>query len=64
MRRELAEQTRSRSMAQVEDDIARCNWLRSHLPDLGDVLNQDRVLKRLTDERNRLSAGASEKRLP
>jgi len=45
----------ARTLEQVDADIDRCNWLRTHLHDLGDVLRQDRVLTRLTAERNALT---------
>lgn len=45
-----------RTLAEVQDDIARCNWLRTHLHDLSEVLEQDTVLARLTKERDSLTA--------
>jgi hypothetical protein len=39
-----------RTVAEIRDDIDRCNWLRTHLPNLGDVLLQDRALARLQAE--------------
>ena len=44
-----------RTLAEIDADIERCNWLRHHLRDLGDVANQDRALVRLTAERNALT---------
>ena len=40
-----------RTLADIDADIERCNWLRHHLRDLGDVANQDRALARLQTER-------------
>lgn len=39
-----------RPISEIRDDIDRCNWLREHLPNLGDVLLQDRALTRLKSE--------------
>lgn len=41
----------TRTLAEIDADIDRCNWLRTHMHDLGDVLKQDAVLKRLEHER-------------
>lgn len=40
-----------RTLAEIDADIDRCNWLRDHLHDLSAVLEQDRVLARLQAER-------------
>jgi hypothetical protein len=48
----------ARTLAEIDADIDRCNWLRHHLHDLGDAANQDRVLAQLTAERDALTAQA------
>lgn len=47
-----------RTFAEIDADIDHCNWLRHHLRDLSEVLNQDRTLARLTAERDALTAEA------
>ena len=47
-----------RTLAEINDDIYRCQWLRHHLHDLGDAAHQDSVLARLTAERDALTAEA------
>lgn len=46
-----------RTIADIQADIDRCQWLREHLHDLGDVLRQDRVLARLQQEQAAATAG-------
>jgi hypothetical protein len=41
-----------RTLAEINDDIDRCNWLRDHMHDLSEVFEQDRVLVRLRAERD------------
>ena len=48
----------ARTLAEVDADIARCNWLRKHMHDLSEVLLQDRTLKRLQAERAALTGEA------
>jgi hypothetical protein len=48
----------ARTLADIDDDISRCNWLRDHMHDLSEVLTQDRVLARLTAERDALTRQA------
>jgi hypothetical protein len=48
----------TRTLAEIDADIDRCNWLRTHMHDLAEVLNQDRALARLTAERDALTAEA------
>lgn len=46
----------ARTLAEIDADIDRCNWLREHMHDLSEVLDQDRTLARLTAERDTLIA--------
>jgi hypothetical protein len=41
-----------RTLAEIDADIDRCNWLREHLHDLSAVLEQDTALARLQAERD------------
>jgi hypothetical protein len=45
----------ARTLTDVNDDIARCQWLRTHMRYLSEVLAQDSVLDRLTAERAALT---------
>jgi hypothetical protein len=48
----------TRTLAEIDEDIRLCNWLRDHLNGLSEVLTQDAVLKRLTAERDALTRQA------
>jgi hypothetical protein len=48
----------TRTLADIDADIDRCQWLREHMHDLGDVLNQDSTLARLKAERVELTGQA------
>jgi hypothetical protein len=46
----------ARTLAEIDADIDRCNWLREHMRGLSEVLDQDRALARLTAEREAVTA--------
>jgi chorismate mutase len=48
----------ARTLAEIDADIERCQWLRAHMHGLNEVLNQDRTLLRLQAERAELTGQA------